>query len=77
MTLRSHPSVPGGEVHFAVYWRTAPLQLFSYKRTITARSPREAREVFRRAARRRPIVIGVKELTPCGRRAAREGRWVA
>lgn len=64
---------------FAVYWRTVPLQLFSYKQSVTARSPREARELFRLAApaRRRPIVIGVKALAPCGRRCSHRGRWLA
>ena len=62
---------------FAVYWRTAPLQLFSYKQSVTAHSPHEARELFRRTARRHPIVIGVKALAPCGRRCSHRGRWLA
>lgn len=61
---------------FAVYWRTAHRQLFCFKQDVTARSPREARELFRCVARRHPIVIGVKELAPCGRRIVRRGRWV-
>lgn len=65
---------------FAVYWRSEPRQLFSFRRCVTALSPREAREAFRLAAsprQPRPIVIGVKALAPCGRRCAQHGHWLA
>lgn len=64
---------------FAVYWRSEPRQLFSFRQRVTATSPREARKVFRLTAspRRRPIVIGVKALDHTGRRCTRHGHWLA
>ena len=64
---------------FAIYWRSEPRQLFSFRQHVAACSPHEARELFRRAAhpRRRPIVIGVKALAPCGRRCSHRGHWLA
>ena len=63
---------------YAVYWRSEPRQLFSFRQRVTAASPREAREVFRlSASRRRPIVIGVKALDDTGRRCTRHGHWLA
>ena len=64
---------------FAVYWRSEPRQLFSFRQRVTAPSAHEAREVFRLTAssRRRPIVIGVKALDHTGRRCIRRGHWLA
>lgn len=62
---------------FAVYWRSAPRQLFSFRQSIQASSPREARKRLRLAMpRQRPILIGVKRLAPCGRRCIHGGQWV-
>ena len=64
---------------FAVYWRSEPRQLFSFRQRVTAPSAHEAREVFRLTAspRRRLIVIGVKALDETGRRCIRRGHWLA
>jgi len=62
---------------FAVYWRTGNRQLFSFRQRIKAASAQEARNLVRGALRRqRPVMIGVKQLAPCGRRCAQRGQWV-
>jgi hypothetical protein len=65
------------EQHFSVYWRGTARQLFSFRQSVRASSPHEARERLRWSMpRQRPVVVGVKSLAPCGRRYAERGRWV-
>jgi hypothetical protein len=65
------------EQTFSVYWRLAHRQLFAFRQSVRASSPREARERLRRSMpRQHPVVLGVKALAPCGRRCMARGRWV-
>lgn len=62
---------------FAVYWRAAPRQLFSFRQSVKAASPQEARRVAKGVLpRQRAIIVGVKSLAACGRRCTHKGRWV-
>ena len=62
---------------FVVYWRSAPRQLFSFRQSVTAASPKDARGMIKHALQRqRPIVVGVKGLAPCGRLCTHRGRWI-
>ncbi len=62
---------------FAVYWRAVPRQLFSYRQSVKAASPREARSIVKGALQRqRPTIVGVKGLASCGRRYTQQGRWI-
>ncbi len=62
---------------FAVYWRAAPRQLFSFRQSVKAASPQEARSVVKGALQRQhPVIVGVKSLAACGRRCTQHGRWV-
>lgn len=62
---------------FAVYWRSTPRQLFSFRQSIKAGSPQEARSVAKETLQRqRAIIVGVKSLKVCGRRCSQSGRWV-
>lgn len=65
------------EQAFAVYWRTGNRQLFSFRQSIKAASPQEARSLLRGTLRRQnPVMVGVKQLAACGRRCAQGGQWV-
>lgn len=62
---------------FAVYWRAPSRQLFSFRQSIRAASPQEARRVARQTLQRqRGVIVGVKSLAACGRRCTQNGRWV-
>ena len=63
--------------NFAVYWRTGNRQLFSFRQSVQAASPQEARSLLRGTLKRqRPVMVGVKQLAACGRRCTHSGRWV-
>lgn len=62
---------------YAVYWRSASRQLFSFRQSVQAASPQEARRVVRGVLQRqRAVIVGVKRLAACGRRCTQKGRWV-
>lgn len=59
---------------FAVYWRTGR-QLFSFRQSVQAASPQEARSRLRGSLKRQsPVMVGVKQLAACGRRCTQNGR---